>query len=71
MQKILLVSTPVSFLAILYLFFKYQTGNIFHMSVVLISGYAIVIDDLLFRRYILKKVKKTKPENSEDPRAAN
>jgi hypothetical protein len=59
MHKILLVTIPVGFLAVFYGFYKYQTGNIFHMSLVMILSYVIVIEDLFFRQFILKKVKKT------------
>lgn len=58
-HTILLFLIPLNLIAVPYLIYKYQPENFFHISVLLVLVYLTVIDDLLYRRSILNKVKET------------
>jgi len=58
-HKLLLFILPISLIGVPYAVYKYQPENFFHISVIEIMVYMMIINDLIFRRSVLMKLKET------------
>jgi len=56
-HKILLYIIPINMIAVPYAVYKYQPNHFFHISVFMALVYVFIIDDLLYKQTIIKKVK--------------
>jgi len=58
-HKLLLFLIPINLLAVPYAVYMYQPDRFFHISVLMVMVYVIILDDLIYRRSILNNVKET------------
>ena len=57
--KLLLFLIPINLVAVPYAIYIYQPESFFHIFVIEVLVYVLIVDDLLYRRSVLIKIRET------------
>jgi hypothetical protein len=57
--KLFLFLMPISLVAVPYALYTYQPESFFHIFVLEVLVYVLIVDDLLYRRSVLIKIRET------------